>query len=467
MVTKFSSAHGVESLAKDLVANYMMQPAAQLALAAANDRFPANTRAPHRSRTSDLKAFGAASVGGVPMPNIPQMASVWGTSAPPGCARRRARARFPRGSPSSAPRRASRRRSAGSPRRRSAKRGARRGRRGPPRSEGQGGSGDQRSHRSRARPRSEPSLARAGIGFFSGTVGLVIKLVLLARSTRSRSGRSAILVADGKWLAALVIVAATALIDAIYLVPDRRLVPLKYLVPGTVFLVAFVVDPDHLERQHRVHQLVDAAQPDEGRGDRRHRGGVARRAGRRGDVHGDAGDKDGELVLLLVDDVTGELYVGSRTASSRCRRSPRRSRSARSSRPRATRSSRGTTSRRSTPSSPRSSSRRARTRSSGRRASASRSRCSRRSATTRRRHVHEHRDRNGLLGQRRGRVRVRRGRGARAGLADARRVRELQDRSSPIRSFATRSSACSSGRSRTRALRPHPVRARPLSSRSR
>jgi len=77
MVTKYSTAHGVESLAKDLVANYMMQPAAQLTLALANDRSPANLKALAQVKDKDLKAFGAASSGGVPMPNIPQMASVW------------------------------------------------------------------------------------------------------------------------------------------------------------------------------------------------------------------------------------------------------------------------------------------------------------------------------------------------------------------------------------------------------
>ena len=77
MVTKYSSAHGVESLAKDLVANYMMQPAVQFKLASANDRSPANTRAQALIKNKDLKAFAAASSGGVPMPNIPQMASVW------------------------------------------------------------------------------------------------------------------------------------------------------------------------------------------------------------------------------------------------------------------------------------------------------------------------------------------------------------------------------------------------------
>ncbi len=78
MVTKYSTDHGVESLAKDLVSNYMMQPDAQVDLAAANGRFPANLTAAKRVSDPVLKQFGKASVGGVPMPNIPQMASVWG-----------------------------------------------------------------------------------------------------------------------------------------------------------------------------------------------------------------------------------------------------------------------------------------------------------------------------------------------------------------------------------------------------
>ena len=78
MVTKFAATHDVESLAKDLVANYMMQAGAQLELALANARFPANIDAGKQVKDAQLKAFGAASVGGVPMPNIPQMNSVWG-----------------------------------------------------------------------------------------------------------------------------------------------------------------------------------------------------------------------------------------------------------------------------------------------------------------------------------------------------------------------------------------------------
>ncbi len=78
MVTKFAATHNVESLAKDLVSNYMMQAGPQLELALANTRYPANLSAGKQVKDAQLKAFGAASAGGVPMPNIPQMNSVWG-----------------------------------------------------------------------------------------------------------------------------------------------------------------------------------------------------------------------------------------------------------------------------------------------------------------------------------------------------------------------------------------------------
>jgi maltose-binding protein MalE len=78
MVTKYAADHGVAAAAKDLVANYMAQPAAQVSLALANNRFPANVVAGKRVKDPSLAAFGKAGTGGVPMPNIPQMNSVWG-----------------------------------------------------------------------------------------------------------------------------------------------------------------------------------------------------------------------------------------------------------------------------------------------------------------------------------------------------------------------------------------------------
>ena len=77
MVTKFAAAHGVGSLAKDLVASEMMKPSFQLDLEAANQRFPANIVAGRHVSDPVLKQFGKAGIGGVPMPNIPQMGSVW------------------------------------------------------------------------------------------------------------------------------------------------------------------------------------------------------------------------------------------------------------------------------------------------------------------------------------------------------------------------------------------------------
>jgi arabinogalactan oligomer / maltooligosaccharide transport system substrate-binding protein len=77
MVTKWASEHGVDALAQDFVANYMTTPAAQLALAQAGGRYPANTTAGKQDNDPVLAQFGRAGVGGVPMPNIPQMGSVW------------------------------------------------------------------------------------------------------------------------------------------------------------------------------------------------------------------------------------------------------------------------------------------------------------------------------------------------------------------------------------------------------
>jgi arabinogalactan oligomer / maltooligosaccharide transport system substrate-binding protein len=76
MVTKFADAHGVGGAATDLVTNYFASASAQTQLAAANGRPPANLTA--HSSDPVLAQFSAASKGGVPMPNIPQMNSVWG-----------------------------------------------------------------------------------------------------------------------------------------------------------------------------------------------------------------------------------------------------------------------------------------------------------------------------------------------------------------------------------------------------
>jgi arabinogalactan oligomer/maltooligosaccharide transport system substrate-binding protein len=77
LVTKYASAHNVESLAQDFVANYISTADAQGALATVSGRYPANIAAGKLFNDPVLAQFGKAGAGGVPMPNIPQMGSVW------------------------------------------------------------------------------------------------------------------------------------------------------------------------------------------------------------------------------------------------------------------------------------------------------------------------------------------------------------------------------------------------------
>ena len=149
------------------------------------------------------------------------------------------------------------------------------------------------------------------VGFFSGPVGFGIKIVLLALLNALVLWAAGVLVADDKWIAALIALAATALIDFVYLYPSRRLVPLKYLVPGVVFLVAFVVIPivsnaniaftnwstgHNLTKDEAIVaiQEVSLVAPADGK-----------------TYTATPATQDGELVLLLVDEATGDLYVGS------------------------------------------------------------------------------------------------------------------------------------------------------------
>ena len=77
MVTKYAAVHGVQIGANALVTQLMASASYQANLAAADGRTPANIAAAKAVSNPVLKAFSAASAGGVPMPNVPQMASVW------------------------------------------------------------------------------------------------------------------------------------------------------------------------------------------------------------------------------------------------------------------------------------------------------------------------------------------------------------------------------------------------------
>lgn len=78
MVTKFAEVHGVRDVASRLAGRVMTRPASQLALANASGWNPANTTAATQVVEKRIQFIGLAGADGVPFPNIPQAASVWG-----------------------------------------------------------------------------------------------------------------------------------------------------------------------------------------------------------------------------------------------------------------------------------------------------------------------------------------------------------------------------------------------------
>jgi arabinogalactan oligomer / maltooligosaccharide transport system substrate-binding protein len=75
LVTKFAKTHGVEAQAKKYVLNFLSGKATQESLSKLAFRAPANKTA--KNADPFVNGFAVASKGAVPMPNIPEMGSVW------------------------------------------------------------------------------------------------------------------------------------------------------------------------------------------------------------------------------------------------------------------------------------------------------------------------------------------------------------------------------------------------------
>jgi arabinogalactan oligomer / maltooligosaccharide transport system permease protein len=157
------------------------------------------------------------------------------------------------------------------------------------------------------------SLPTRVVAFFSGTVGLVMKIVLLSIVNAIGVWAIVILAHHGEWTAAGITIAVTAAIDAIYLSP--RAVPAKFLVPGTFFLMAFQVIPilytiqvsftnystGHILNKNSAIRQIEQVTLAETGNDKTYTMTLA-------------SDSHGEHVLLLVDDQTGKTYVGTTEA---------------------------------------------------------------------------------------------------------------------------------------------------------
>ena len=122
------------------------------------------------------------------------------------------------------------------------------------------------------------------------------------------------LAGDEKWFAFGVTIAATLLIDAVYLLARPGLIPLKFLIPGTVFLIAFQVIP--------IIYMVNIAFTNYSTGHLFSKAEAITSIQRRRSAEPPNGktylmtpaEKGGDLVLILSDEETGKWFVGTKKA---------------------------------------------------------------------------------------------------------------------------------------------------------
>jgi arabinogalactan oligomer/maltooligosaccharide transport system permease protein len=152
------------------------------------------------------------------------------------------------------------------------------------------------------------------ISAFSGTAGFVVKLGLLSASNALAIWAIYVLLTRHHWIAVGVLAAATALIDFLYMARNAA-VPAKFLIPGTIFLLGFQVVPilytievsftnystGHIAtKADAVKQIeLTSLQPPPN-------GKTYTMAA--------AHDSAGKLVLILQDDATKKVYVGTQTS---------------------------------------------------------------------------------------------------------------------------------------------------------
>jgi arabinogalactan oligomer / maltooligosaccharide transport system permease protein len=155
-------------------------------------------------------------------------------------------------------------------------------------------------------------IARA-IAVFSGRTGYAVKIALLAVSNALAAWAVYVLVDHHRWPAVAVLIAATAFIDYVYLIPRRWTLPAKFLIPGTVFLIGFQVIPivytinvafsnysiGHILTKNQAIESIKINSLDQLPNSRQFDMAVAR-------------DSSGNLVLLLHDQGKGgAVYVGT------------------------------------------------------------------------------------------------------------------------------------------------------------
>ncbi len=150
------------------------------------------------------------------------------------------------------------------------------------------------------------------VAALSGTPALVIKIVMLAVVNAIAVFGAMSLASNNRWPAFVFALLTTALIDVVYLTRIQALVPLKYLLPGTVFLIAFQIIPivynvdiaftnystGHLFSKSEAITAIRTQTLEQPANGKTYTMAPA--------------EQGGQLVLILKDDATGQYYAGSK-----------------------------------------------------------------------------------------------------------------------------------------------------------
>jgi arabinogalactan oligomer/maltooligosaccharide transport system permease protein len=157
-----------------------------------------------------------------------------------------------------------------------------------------------------------PGVISRAIAAISGTPGMVIKLVFLA-ATNGLAVWAAYVLADRRhWISLPILIVATLAIDYVYLAPRAKTLPAKFMVPGTIFLIAFQIVPiiytvevaftnystGHVISKPDAIKSIEVNSLEPPPNGRQFEMAPAR-------------DSGGKLVLILHDDASGAVYAGT------------------------------------------------------------------------------------------------------------------------------------------------------------
>ena len=148
------------------------------------------------------------------------------------------------------------------------------------------------------------------ISAFSGTVGVAMKIALLSLSNALAVWAAYVLLDRRQWIAVVILAAATVAIDLVYF--GRRTLPAKFLIPGTLFMLAFQIVP--------IIYTIDVAFTNYSTGHITSKASAIKQIevtslqpppNAKQYTMAPARDSSGHLVLILQDQVSGADFVGT------------------------------------------------------------------------------------------------------------------------------------------------------------